>query len=82
MADDRGKSSTSKESLNRNTIKRIKKMLVMQDSQYESLRSKFLGLPTAIAQQMSGGSGSLPLAEGLAMSDKKARKSRDDPFLQ
>lgn len=50
MADDRGKSSTSKESLNRNTIKRIKKMLVMQDSQYESLRSKFLGLPTAITQ--------------------------------
>lgn len=31
---------------------------------------------------MSGASGSLPLAEGLAMSDKKARKSRDDPFLQ
>ena len=54
--------------LNRNTIKRIKKTLVLRDAQYESLRTKFLGQqhpPT-------------PCPE----SEKKARKPREDPFLE
>ena len=85
MVNDQAKGlSPSKEQLNRNTIKRIKKMLVMQDNQYESLRSKFLGQPSGGAggQQADGGNGTASLAETLPMSEKKARKSRDDPFLQ
>ena len=48
--------------MNRNTIKRIKKMLVLHEPQYESLRSKFCG------QSMG--------QRGLTMSGEKAKHSK------
>jgi peptidoglycan hydrolase CwlO-like protein len=40
----------NQQQLNRNTIKRIKKTLVMQDVQYEGLRAKFLGHQASLQQ--------------------------------
>jgi len=61
------KKAQNQQQLNRNTIKRIKKTLVMQDAQYEGLRAKFLG-QQANSQQ----------ASHSPTNNRKPRKGKDD----
>ena len=69
MGEDR-RGQQNQQQLNRNTIKRIKKMLVIQDDQYESLRVKFLGQQ---AYQQAQNGGRLPRKSAWELDDIVAR---------